>query len=162
MTLPGWLVSQQAVESRLLEGPATIAELMESAGRSRQTVLNALNRATVEPVQGTWPRQYRLLEPARWDDGEPVTIREVVKIMHIVDPAEIPADRAAGIWQEQKDGFGDAIKKIDLRNLSHTVARKHLAKAAATILGVYVALGETEDGPDWRENAGLDPVQTEE
>lgn len=127
---------------------ATIQELVED-GHARSTVRLALMKAHAQgdvKVLFEWPRRYT------WVDRKPVEpepVREILKPDY-VDPSEFGPRFKAG-----KTNIAKALQAINPERHDRDRVLAELGAVGRAVLGLYVALSQIEDGPEWRKEAGL-------
>lgn len=95
----------------------------------------------------SWPAKYVLPSDAATTGG--------VAYIPIVEPAAFAEGEAAQRWQKGREMFGSGVKNLNLEKLSLPEARSKFREATSTMLAMVVFLDQIEDGPDWRERAGL-------
>lgn len=148
-----WRHSQAEVEKAMAHGPKSIKQLIDITTFSRSTVYKALERAEVVK-DNNWPPRYSLVKSALSEPQGAETVTEI-QYIPIVEPVAYEAGTAAIRWQEGREKFSQALKKLDLSKMSLPEAKEQFRGATATLLGLVIELDKIEDGPDWRERAGL-------
>lgn len=154
---PRWTDSQRAVEAALLRGPLTVKQLCDATGYTTNTVKAALKRCRATRDYGRYPAVYRFGRSAF--EGvvmPPVESEPEVRFLHVVEPLSIPMEELGPRWQENVKKLGDEVASIDLRTLDLKTAIKYLEVEVASLLGALLVLREVKDGPDWREQIGLE------
>lgn len=141
--------SEAKVRNFLKKNPASdIASIVAKAKISRPTVRQALIKLEAQGnliKTADWPRRYTWAEAVKPEVSESGSIIEPEH----VEPGDVAKKLSAGAPRIAK-----AIQGLDLSKVTQQDALDTLATIAKAVLGLYVALGKIEDGPEWRKEAG--------
>lgn len=138
------------IEALKTKPGSTIASLIVATQASRTTVRNALIKAQANGnviVSQEWPRRHTWLDiPLAPVDSAPSTILTP----DVVQPGEVAKRFSAGRPNIVKALNGVNFEKQDRQTILDT-----LEAVGKAVLGLYVALSHVEDGPEWRQEAGV-------
>lgn len=126
----------------------TVAGLV-AATHSRSTVRNALIKAQAQGrliITQEWPRRYTLT-------ATPVVAERAES--NVVIPDEVDTKQIGETFKKGRPAIVKALNGINLETQDRTEVLQRLELVGKAVLGLYVALGRVEDGPEWRQEAGV-------
>lgn len=129
---------------------ATIATMVAGVPASRSTVRNALVKAIARGnllAGQEWPRRYTWLDI-------PLTPVEAVT-SYVVAPDVVQPAEFGKRFMSGRPNIVKALSGIDLTKHDRKTTLDTLEAVSKAVLGLYVALSQVDDGPEWRQEAGI-------
>jgi hypothetical protein len=143
---------ESRVQSALKEHPgSTVAELEGLAKASRPTVRNALVKIEARGnllSTREWPRRYSYvaIPQATPEESEP---------RYLIQPDNVKPHLIGRTWAGSREKIIKAIEGIDLSRMDKAQVEKAFEAVTKATSGIYAALRQIEDGPEWRQEAGV-------
>ena len=138
----------RVIEALKKEPKATVEHLVRK-GYSRSTVRTALIKAQSNGnliMVPEWPRRYSWIDtPAKEEVAPALPIK----------PDNIKPKDFGPKFQQGRPNIVKALNAIDPAKQDRDRVLKDLEAIGRAVLGLYVALSRVEDGPEWRQEAGL-------
>lgn len=144
---------ESRVQAALKAHPAsTVAELETLAKASRPTVRNALVKIEARGnllSTREWPRRYSYVAIPK---GTP---DEEEEPKYLIQPDSVKPHLVGRTWAGSRDQIIKAIEGIDLARMDKAQAEKAFEVVTKATSGIYAALRQIPDGPEWRQEAGV-------
>lgn len=144
---------ESRVQAALKAHPgSTVAELEQTAKASRPTVRNALVKIEARGnllSTREWPRRYSYVAiPQGQAEAE-------AEPQYLIQPDSVKPHLIARTWEGSRAQIIKAIESIDLTRMDKAQAEKAFEVVTKATSGIYAALRQIPDGPEWRQEAGV-------
>jgi hypothetical protein len=140
--------SEAHVIDYLKKEPKTTVAQLVAKGYSRSTVRNALIKAQSNGnliMAPEWPRRYSWIETPEREETYSLPIK----------PEQVKPKDFGPKFQQGRPNIVKVLNSINPEKQDRDKVLKDLEAVGRAVLGLYIALSRVEDGPEWRQEAGL-------